>query len=401
MAINSISRAKLRSLLTMLGVIIGVVSVVMIFALGEGLKRQVSGELTRGGDDKISVRSGMMIERDEVGRVSQVNVREALASSTLSDADVDTIKAMSGVRIVAPESYLSLTISDSTNERSVRNASVIGTTPQIIDAASIIVDDGEFFSSSDTNRAIAIIGSSVAKELFGEDRPVGRVVKIRNIDYVVRGVLREQVTGPLDIVTTNYNDSVLIPMGSARELSGSPLAIREIRVRTDEGVAPQVVSKIDKALLELRQGSRDFSVLGAEDFVLVLGRVSGLITTFIGAVAGISLFVGGIGIMNVMLVAVSERTREIGIRKSIGATNQQILGQFLIEAVILTLLGGAIGVALAFSATGLLRLYTPLQPFIEWRVVASALGASLVVGVLFGMVPALKAARKDPIESLR
>jgi ABC-type antimicrobial peptide transport system permease subunit len=279
---------------------------------------------------------------------------------------------------------------------------IVATTPQIRDVLNRDVETGEFYTTPELNKNLAVLGPDVAKSLYGEDSVVGRIIKIKNTEFVIRGVMTRTKPSPLDLVNTDYNNAIYIPIGAAKTLNEGSLGIREIDVKLDDAKASgSVVKAINKTVLAMHGGVQDFSVLEAKDFIGVLDQVFGILTTFVAAVAGISLFVGGIGIMNIMLVSVSERTREIGVRKSIGATNQQILGQFLVEAIILTLLGGIIGVALSLIVTTGLRLYTDVHPFIEPRVIGVALTITLVVGIVFGIVPAAKAARKDPIESLR
>ena len=402
MAFSSIARAKARSFLTMLGVIIGITSVVMIFALGEGLKRQVAGELKELGSDLIIVRSGNIVERDDDGKVKKVNLTDVFSQSTLSEVDAEALKNLPEVAAVAPSAFMTAQVATEEGKILPSDGAIIATTPQIRDILNRDVSTGQFFTTPELNKNLVVLGPGAAKQLFGEDPPVGRILKIKNIDFIVRGVMEEAKPSPLDFVNTDYNNAIYIPLDAAKTLNGSTLGIREIGVKlntTDN--LDQTVQTINTTMRDSHQGGGDFSVLEPKDFVGVLDQVFGVLTTFVGAVAGISLFVGGIGIMNIMLVSVTERTREIGIRKSVGATNQQILGQFLVEAMILTLMGGIIGVFLSFVISGLLRLYTSLQPFVEWQVVAIALAVTLAVGIIFGIVPALKAARKDPIESLR
>ena len=402
MALSSILRAKWRSLLTMLGVIIGITSVVMIFALGEGLKRQVSGELKDLGADMVMVRSGNIIERDDSGKVAKVNLSDVFTQSSLTESDVDSLKRVPGVAVVAPSAYISAPISDQEGTPLGGDSTVIATTPQIRDILNKDVETGQFFTTPEIDKNLAVLGADIAKTYFGEDPPVGRIIKIKNTEFIIRGVMESSPPSPLDTINTNYNNAIYIPLGAGKKLNGGVIGIREIglKLNSTDDVAG-TIRTIDSALSEPRQGVKDYSILESRDFIQVLDSVFGVLTIFVAAVAAISLFVGGIGIMNIMLVSVSERTREIGIRKSIGATNQQILGQFLIEAIILTLLGGLIGVGISLAASGLLRIYSELQPFVEWRIVAGALGVTLMVGIIFGIVPALKAARKDPIESLR
>lgn len=402
MAMSSIGRSKWRSLLTMLGVIIGITSVVMIFALGEGLKRQVTGELKDLGADLVLVRSGNLVERDDKGQVKKVNLSDIFTQSTLTEADVDALKAIPQVYAAAP---IALMTAQAVTEEGVAmsgDSSIIATTPQIRDVLNRDVSTGQFFTTPEMNKNLVVLGPTVAKQLYGEDPPVGRILKIKNTDFIIRGVMEEAKPSPLDVVTIDHNNAVYIPLNSAKTLNGSTIGIREISVKlksTDD--LDTTIKTINATMSTAHQGTNNFSVLEAKDFVGVLDQVFGVLTTFVGAVAGISLFVGGIGIMNIMLVSVTERTREIGIRKSVGATNQQILGQFLVEAMILTLMGGILGIVLSFILCGIMRLYTTYQPYVEWRVVLVSLGVTLAVGIIFGIVPAMKAARKDPIESLR
>lgn len=402
MALSSISRAKWRSFLTTLGVVIGVLSVIMIFALGEGFKRQVAGELKDLGSDIVVVRSGNIVEKDSDGNVTKINLQDVFAQSTLTEADVETVKAVADVSFVAPSAYISGSLLTDENKSPSEQPAVIGTTPQIRDVLARDVETGEFFTTPELNKNIAVLGSTLADELYGEDSVVGREITINGAEFVVRGVMERVDPSPLDLVNTDYNKAVYIPIGAAKALNGGTITIREITARLNSSDNTTNVAKtIDTALQTKKGGSRNYSVLEAKDFVGVLDQVFDVLTRFVAAVAAISLFVGGIGIMNIMLVSVSERTKEIGIRKSIGATNQQILGQFLVEAIILTMMGGVIGVLTAMATAAFMRLYTDIHPFISPRVVLLALGVTLAVGVIFGIVPALKAARKDPIESLR
>lgn len=402
MAMSSIKRAKWRSLLTMLGVIIGVTSVVMIFALGEGLKRQVSGELKDLGADSIVVRSGNIIERDVNGKVSKVNLRDVFTQSVLTDSDTEKLKAVKGVSYVAPIAFVSAPIVSDENKELSGSGVIIATTPQIREVLNRDVETGEFFTTPELGKNLVVLGPDVAEELFGEDSAVGRILKIKNTEFTIRGVMARTKPSPLDLVNTDYNKAVYIPLTAAKALNGGSLGIREIDIKLDDaGSASTAVKEINDTVLAAHGNVQDFSVLEAKDFIGVLDQVFGILTTFIAAVAAISLFVGGIGIMNIMLVSVSERTREIGIRKSVGATNQQILGQFLVEAIILTLLGGMLGVVISLLLATGLRLYTSIHPYVEPKVVGVALAVTLIVGIVFGIVPAVKAAQKDPIESLR
>lgn len=402
MALSSISRSRWRSFLTMLGVIIGVMSVVMIFALGEGLKRQVAGELKEVGTDSVVVRSGKIVERDTDGNVSKVNLNDVFSQSSLTENDVETLRAAPQVSMLAPLAFLSAPVTTAEDAPITGEVPIIATTPQIRDVLGRDVENGEFFTTPELDKNLVVLGPQIAKRIFGDDSPVGRIIKIKNTDFIIRGVMEETKPSPLDLVNADYNNALYIPFNTAKRLNGNVLGIREIHLKLAETEdADKAVKSIDDLLATARLGVKDYSILQGKDYISILDNVFGVVTTFIGAVAGISLLVGGIGIMNIMLVSVTERTREIGIRKAIGATNQQILGQFLVEAIILTLIGGLIAVGLSGGLTVILRVYTDLQPFMQYKIVLIAMAVTLAVGIIFGLVPAAKAARKDPIESLR
>lgn len=402
MAIGSIRRSKWRSSLTTFGVVIGIVSVVMIFALGAGLKKQVAGELKDLGSDLIVVRSGKIVERNQDGKVTKINLRDVYSQSVMTEKDLEAVKALPDVSAAAPLAFISGNVVSEEGKTVSVGSAIIATTPQIRDILTREVEQGEFFTTPELAKNLVVLGPEVSRQLYGSESPIGRILKIKNTDFVVRGVMARAKPSPLDLVNTDYNNALYIPLGAARALSGGALNIREIDIRLKDSTSSTSTTKsIGTAVLAAHGGVQEFSVLEAKDFVGVLDQVFGVLTAFVGAVAGISLIVGGIGIMNIMLVSVSERTREIGIRKSIGATNQQILGQFLVEAVILTLIGGIVGVLISLIITSAMRLYTNIHPFVEPMVVGLAMGVTLSVGIVFGIIPAIKAARKDPIDSLR
>lgn len=203
-------------------------------------------------------------------------------------------------------------------------------------------------------------------------------------------------------LTPSLNDAVFIPIDVAKQIGGGILEIRDIQVKiSNENLLDQTNNQVKAVLLKNHSEQEDFTIFKQEEFLSIATQVFGKLTTLVAAIAGISLFVGGIGIMNIMLVSVTERTREIGIRKALGATNRQILGQFLIEAIVLSILGGLIGIALAIIIGIAIAAWTSLTPAFTIQIILMSLGVSTAVGVIFGITPAMKAARKDPIEALR
>jgi putative ABC transport system permease protein len=224
---------------------------------------------------------------------------------------------------------------------------------------------------------------------------------IRGQDIIVRGIFAPFPNVPLNI-GQNYNDAIFMPFETGKRITNSTAEIRELSIKVSNPKnANELTTKINQELLKAHNGQQDFTILKQSEFVAATDQVFSVLTTFVAAIAGISLLVGGIGIMNIMLVSVSERTKEIGVRKAIGATNKQILGQFLIEAMVLSVMGGLIGVFLSAITVYAIKLTTDLSPSLSFKTIMLATSVAAIVGVVFGMAPAIKASRKDPIQALR
>jgi putative ABC transport system permease protein len=261
---------------------------------------------------------------------------------------------------------------------------------------------GEFFKDNQTYQAApAVIGKNVAEALFDDTVPLGRQFTFRGQTFIVHGVFDDFKGSPLS-PTSNFNNAIFIPYTIAEKLTNNSAQMFSILVKpTTSDKRDEAIAAMNTSLLAAHGGQKDFSVLNRDQSLAASSNVLDLLTTMIAAIAAISLLVGGIGIMNIMLVSVTERMHEIGIRKAIGATNRQILGQFMMEATVLSLVGGAIGVAMSLATAFLLSTYTSLHPVISWQSVLIATGVSIAIGIFFGTAPAIKAARKDPIEALR
>ncbi|MEK7472061.1 MAG: ABC transporter permease [Patescibacteria group bacterium] len=400
MATTSIKGARMRSFLTVIGIVIGVASVVTIVSLGEGVKKDVISEIKTLGSNLLTVRSGRTIERDDKGNVIGINIAAALGASTLTEKDLADITVVTNVKTVAPIALLSGTPTTLNND-SYPSGYVVATTfelPEILDKK---VRYGSFFEEDEKNRRVAVIGANVAKDLFHEDSPIGQSVKIRGFNFIIRGVMDRFKSSSLEL-TPSFNDAVFIPIDVAKQISGGILEIRDIQVKIEnEELLDETSQSVKAVLLKNHSEQEDFTIFKQEEFLSIASQVFGKLTALIAAIAGISLFVGGIGIMNIMLVSVTERTREIGIRKALGATNRQILGQFLVEAIVLSIMGGSIGVISAVVIGVGIAALTSLTPVFTPGIILVALGVSMVVGVVFGITPAMKAARKDPIDALR
>jgi ABC-type antimicrobial peptide transport system permease subunit len=399
MALHSIGRAKWRSFLTMLGVVIGVISVVTIVSLGEGVRQQITRQINQAGSDLITIRPGHLINRNDKGAVSSVRLLNLLGSGSLSEADVANVQKVSGLQLTVPFGYMNGV--PEANGRTDSQALLIGTSDQAAQALNQKIKYGVFFETGTGSVIHAVLGQRVAQELFNENAPIGRSFTIRGQTAIVVGVFDDFDNNPL-APGLDYNHSIFLSYDFAKNLAGGQLQIYQILVRPAQGqTVTQTVERLTAKLKAAHGGQTDFTVLHAEDNLAIAGSALTLLTGLIAGIAAISLIVGGIGIMNIMLVSVSERTHEIGVRKSVGATNQQILGQFLTEALVLSAVGGIIGVIASLILNYLLRIWTTLEPAISFAVMVYAVLVALGVGMIFGITPAIKAARKDPIEALR
>ncbi len=399
MARSSIKAARFRSFLTMLGIIIGVVSVITTVSLGEGVKRQVSGQTNSVGSDLITIRPGSLVKRDDTGKITGVNVLSFLSSSRISDKDLQSVQNNPNVDIAVPLSIISG--APSLDQNRFNEGFVMASNQNMPDVIKRNIEFGNFFGETDKDRRVAVIGQGVAENLFKENVPLGKTFQIRGQDFIVRGVYERFPANPLS-PEADFNDGVFIPYQTGVNLVGEELNIYEILARPkDVNKVDETITSLSTTLKENHAGEEDFTVLRQDEMLAVANSVLGLVTTSVTVMAAVALFVGGVGIMNVMLVSVTERTREIGIRKAVGATNRQIQTQFLVEAVVISIWGAVIGIGLSGVINLVLRITTDLEPIILWEAVALSAAASVIIGIVFGMIPAIKASRKDPIESLR
>ena len=400
MALSSLGSAKIRSFLTMFGVVIGVSSVLIAVSIGQGVKQQVLEQITQLGDDVITVIPGKSFTTDENGKITGFNAAATQGVSTLTNQDIEAIKKIDGIATVSPSVYIA-GVASSPERPNYSGATIIATTPDIKDILATKLEYGEFFSDKDAQKKVVVVGSNVANDLFNQRDPIGRSVTIRGEDFIVRGVLAMAAESPLN-VGFNYNNAIYMPIETGKALTDGATQINQVTIKVaNEKNATTISDSIKEALLQQHSGQEDFTVIQQKDFLQATDQVFGILTSFVAAVAGISLFVGGVGIMNIMLVSVSERTREIGIRKAVGATNRQVVGQFMVEAIMLSVVGGVIGILLSFLAAYFIKLYTPIEPAISLPIIGLAFGVSVAVGIIFGIAPAIKAATKDPIQALR
>ncbi|MEX0749050.1 MAG: ABC transporter permease [Candidatus Saccharimonadales bacterium] len=404
MAVASLRHSKLRSFLTMLGIIIGVSSVITVIAVGEGVKQQIVGESETLGANLISITPGQTFGEDGQG----FNPAASIGVSTLTEADLATIRNIDTVAVAAPLSLISGV--PSRGETRASGSTIMSTTPDIAEVLKLDLAVGNFFATSTaegTENAAAspetVLGFNVADQLFDSpEQAVGETIKLRDRNFVVTGVLAEPADGFAFGVEAQMAGGVFIPFEVGRDIAGGVANIIEIdALATDTEVLDETVAAIESAILANHDGEEDFTVMTQDQFVEVFDTIFGSVAAFIAAIAAISLLVGGIGVANIMLVSVTERTREIGIRKAVGATRLHIMLQFLIEAIVLSVIGGLLGVAAAYGLTQIIESQASIQAIFTPMAFMLALGVSGGVGILFGIAPAIKAARKDPIKSLR
>jgi putative ABC transport system permease protein len=379
MALRSIQGNKLRSFLTMLGIIIGVSSVIVLISIGEGSSEQVTSQINQLGTNLLTVN---VMNTDNV---------------KLTIDDAEKFRNMPGVKEIAPVVSGRIHVKNGTTFAQV---SLIGTTASYQTVRDVQVHQGRFLSDIDVEyrQKIVVLGSDTAQTLFGLENPIGQYVQIEGTSFKVVGVLASK-GGSLG---QSGDDVIIMPLSTAQRL------VKNTNIQTIyiQGKAAEqvnfVMAQVERTLARMFPNNQDsYSVFNQQDLMETMSSVTNTMTMMLGGIAGISLLVGGIGIMNIMLVSVSERTKEIGIRKAIGAKRRDILLQFLIEAVVLSALGGVIGVGLGFiigkvlaATMGLAISYSAFVSFIAFLF-------SLLVGVVFGVFPANKAAKLDPIQALR
>ena len=391
-AMDSLSLNRVRAALTMLGVIIGVAAVIMLVSLGEGARSYIKRELGDLGSNILIIVPGKTAKEGGMHMGTS-----AIRKLSISDAQLIERRSryvVHAVPIIVGTSWIK-------HKDKSRDTYVVGVTAPYFDVRNLKIAVGRPFNQSDIDgsKRVCVLGRTVKREIFGEDRnPLGDFVTIGNVKYRPVGEMAPKgVALGFDI-----DDVVFIPVTAAKELFDTDWLFNITVKVTSEDRVPQAKKEIRGILMKRHAGKEDFTILSQDEMIAVMGKILKIMTAVLSGIAAISLVVGGIGIMNIMLVSVSERTREIGIRKALGAKNRDILLQFLTEALVLSLAGGIIGVLLGGVLSFSIPYFVAFLPArLAWWSVLLAFLFSAAVGIFFGVYPARKAASYDPIVALR
>jgi ABC-type antimicrobial peptide transport system permease subunit len=393
---HSLKTTKTRTLLTTLGVAIGVASITTILALSGGVTQIVSRQVESLEGNIAVVRPGVPTE--QTNDFIKPTTSHTYIASTLTEKDYDDTLQIKDVEAAAPLMVVPGSISNDSIK--VKNGTILATTPSLATIAGLEIREGQFIDSV-TNKDTAVIGSQLSVDLFGTEQSIGQTFKIRNQIFTIIGVLKT-LDDPVNFNNVDFNRTAIISLESGKSFHQGIAQIHQIDIKAKDAAALSgVTTAVKDVLTNNHLGEEDFSIFSGDEITQPTSEFFTGLAGMMTAIAGISLLVGGVGIMNIMLVSVAERTREIGLRKSVGASNTHIIWQFLTEALIISVIGGIVGYVGGYIIALVVSSSLGFSPALTWQIAGASLGVALLVGIVFGIYPALRAARKDPIESLR
>ena len=395
-AIESLRANRMRTFLTILGVVIGISSIVVIFALSGGANSIIQDQIKSEGGT-IAVVRPKDISSSNKNIINSVATSQNFLQSSLREDDFRNISKIKNIIAAAPLASFNSKIKGDDKEITTN---ILASTPNLDQITGIKVAKGEFITNS-SNARTAVIGYQTAVNLFGSPHALGKYISIKGENFLIIGILEKQ-SSIVNFSNIDFDNTIILNYDEAKNIMGSSPQIQQINIKFNTINNSDIVQhNIEEVMRNSHKGEIDYEISIGKNIAHSSSDLISMGSVILALVASISLIVGGIGIMNIMLVNVSERTREIGIRKALGANNNQILLQFLIESLIISSVGGFFGYLLGYSFSFTVSIFLPVSPVISWQIMVLAAGLSVIIGIIFGMYPAIRAARKDPIESLR
>ncbi len=396
---ESLRSNRLRTTLTTIGITLGVMCITVILSLSYGATQLVSNQIDELGGNIAVIRPGSDKQVQDFRDALIPFGAESFTASSLTEQDYRSIKELDTVEQAAPLMSISGSVRTTDEDRTIA-APIIATTPELETISNLTVRDGQFIDTI-TNQNTAVIGRQLSVDLFGTDQSIGQLFNVRGQQFTVIGVL-QSVPDSINYNNLNINNAVIISLDSGKSFNQGIAQIRQINIKaTSAKELASTVTLAEQLIIDNHSGEHDFSILTGDEIAHDTSLLFTVVAYVAYIVSAISLIIGGIGIMNIMLANVAERTREIGIRKAVGASNYHITFQFLIEALVMSVSGGVLGFVLGYSVAFFAGTLLPFNPGFTWWVPLVSIGTSVGVGVLFGLYPAVRAARKNPIEALR
>ncbi|MBQ7201989.1 ABC transporter permease [Candidatus Saccharibacteria bacterium] len=396
LALTSVRENRTRSFLTCLGIAIGIASIILILSLTGSVAKLISTEISDIGQDLIVVRPSTT--KDGLTTiVEELTSSNSFQKSNLEISDVAEIKKIEKVTAVAPIAITHNTVTD--EENTISSATILGTNVDFNSIEPQTFRYGGFFTDKNRENSI-VIGPSLSLHLYNTTNPVGRTLLFHDKRFIVVGVMEDN-DATINFDNVDFNSAIIMDIKVLEELVGS-LQVQQINVKVEStSDLEETKTTIKDKLTSKKSGDTNFTVTYGDDITHPASNLLNIISGMLSLVAGISLIVGGVGVMNIMLVSVAERAHEIGIRKAVGASSSNILMQFMFEALILSVLGGILGIILGYVLAIFVSSVTPFAPYVSWEIIAITFLTAVVVGIIFGIYPALKAASKNPIDSLK